>query len=54
LRFEYGLAKKVTLQSLVFIQDQLRNSGQFPKFFVPLGAFAPRTYRFQQQLLFSF
>ncbi len=53
-RFEYGLAKKVTFQSLVFIQEQLRNSGQFPKFFVPLGAFAPRTYRFQQQLLFSF
>ena len=53
-RFEYGLAKKVTFQSLVFIQEQLRNSGQFPKFFVPLGAFAPRTYRFQEQLLFSF
>jgi hypothetical protein len=54
LRFEYGIAKKVTFQSLVFIQEQLRNSGQFPKFFVPLGGFAPRTYRFQQQLLFSF
>ena len=53
-RFEYGLAKKVTFQSLLFIQEELRNSGQFPKFFVPLGAFAPRMYRFQQQLAFSF
>ena len=53
-RFEYGVAKKVTLQSLFFMQNQLRNSGDFPNFFVPLGAFAPRTYRFQQQLAFSF
>lgn len=53
-RLEYGLAKKVTFQSLFFIQNQLRNSGQYPNFFVPLGAFAPRTNRFQQQLLFSF
>jgi Putative porin len=53
-RFEYGLAKKVTFQSLFFVQSQLRNSGDFPNFFVPLGAFAPRTYRFQQQIVFSF
>ena len=53
-RFEYGIAKKVTLQSLFFFQRGLRNSGQFPNFFVPLGAFAPRTYRIQQQLVFSF
>jgi hypothetical protein len=53
-RFEYGLAKKVTFQSLLFIQSQLRNSGDFPNFFVPLGAFAPRTYRLQQQIVFSF
>jgi uncharacterized coiled-coil protein SlyX len=53
-RFEYGLAKKVTLQSLVFIQSQLRNSGDLRNFFVPLGAFAPRTFRLQQQLSFSF
>src|SRR5258708_8144442 len=53
-RFEYGLAKKVTFQSLLFVQSQLRNSGDFPNFFVPLGAFAPRTYRFQQQIVFSF
>jgi len=51
-RFEYALARKVTFQSLVFIQSQIRNSA--PNFFVPLGAFAPRTYRLQQQLLFSF
>ena len=53
-RFEYGVAKKVTLQSLFFMQKELRNSGDFPNFFVPLGAFAPRTYRFQQQVAFSF
>jgi hypothetical protein len=53
-RFEYGLAKKVTLQSLFFFQTALRNSGQYPNFFVPLGAFAPRTYRVQQQIVFSF
>lgn len=53
-RFEYGVAKKVTLQSLVFIQNELRNSGQFPNFFVPLSAFTPRQYRFQEQLVFNF
>ena len=53
-RFEYGVAKKVKLQSLFFIQSQIRNSGDYPNFFVPLGAFAPRTYRMQQQLLFTF
>ena len=54
IRFEYGLAKKVTLQSLFYFQRELRNSGQFPNFFVPIGAFAPRTYRIQQQMVFSF
>jgi hypothetical protein len=53
-RWELGLAKKVTLQSLLFVQRELRNSGQFPNFFVPLGAFTPRQYRFQEQLSFSF
>ena len=53
-RWELGLAKKVTLQSLLFVQRELRNSGQFPNFFVPLGAFTPRQYRFQEQLAFSF
>ena len=53
-RFEYGIAKKVTLQSLFFIQDSIRSSGQFPRFFVPLGAFTPRTYRIQQQIQFTF
>ena len=53
-RFEYGIAKKVTFQSLFFFQHQLRNSGQFPNFFVPVGAFAPTTFRAQQQLVFSF
>lgn len=53
-RFELGLAKKVTLQSLLFIQNELRNSGQFPDFFVPLNAFTPRQYRLQEQLVLSF
>jgi len=53
-RFEYGIARKVTLQSLFFIQNSIRSSGQFPSFFVPLGAFTPRTYRIQQQIQFTF
>jgi hypothetical protein len=53
-RWELGLAKKVALQSLVFVQRELRNSGQFPNFFVPLNAFTPRQYRFQEQIVFSF
>jgi hypothetical protein len=53
-RWELGLAKKVTLQSLVFVQRELRTSGQFPNFFVPLNAFTPRQYRFQEHLIFSF
>jgi len=53
-RFDYGIAKKVTLQSLVFIQNELRNSGDFPNFFVPLNAFTPRQYRFMEQVAFSF
>jgi hypothetical protein len=53
-RFDYGLAKKVTLQSLFFIQTELRNSGDFPNFFVPLNAFTPRQYRVQEQIVFNF
>lgn len=53
-RFEYGIAKKVTFQSLFFIQNSIRSSGQFPNFFVPLGSFTPRTYRIQQQIAFTF
>ena len=53
-RFEYGLAKKITFQALFFMKNDLRSSGDFPNFFVPLSAFTPRTYRFQQQLVFSF
>jgi hypothetical protein len=53
-RFEYGIAPKVTFQSLFFFQNSLRRSGQFPNFFVPLGDFAPTTYRVQQQLVFAF
>jgi hypothetical protein len=53
-RFEYGLSRKVTFQSLFFFQQSLRRSGQFPNFFVPLGDFAPTTYRMQQQVVFSF
>lgn len=53
-RFEYGISRKVTFQSLFFVQNSLRRSGQFPNFFVPVGDFAPTTYRVQQQLVFSF
>ncbi|MFN2577907.1 MAG: putative porin [Pyrinomonadaceae bacterium] len=53
-RFDYGLAKKITLQSLLYIQRELRNSGDFPNFFVPLNAFSPRQYRLQEQIVFSF
>jgi hypothetical protein len=53
-RFELGLMKKVTFQSLVFIQNELKNSGRFPNFFVPLNAFTPRQYRFQEQVVFTF
>lgn len=53
-RFEYGITRKVTFQSLFFIQNSLRRSGQYPNFFVPVGDFAPTTYRLQQQLVFSF
>ena len=53
-RFEYGVAKKVTLQSLFFIQNSLRSSGQYPNFFVPVSAFVPTSYRLQQQIVFSF
>jgi uncharacterized coiled-coil protein SlyX len=53
-RFDYAFSRKVTWQSLLYIQNQLRNSGQFPNFFVPLNAFTPRQYRWQEQLVFTF
>jgi len=53
-RFDLGLGRKVTLQSLLYIQRELRNSGDFPNFFVPLNAFTPRQYRLQEQIVFSF
>jgi uncharacterized coiled-coil protein SlyX len=53
-RFDYGLAKKISLQSLLYIQRELRNSGDFPNFFVPLNGFTPRQYRLQEQIVFSF
>ncbi len=53
-RFEYGISRKVTFQSLIFIQRQLRTSGQYPSFFVPFSAFVPMSYRVQQQIVFNF
>jgi uncharacterized coiled-coil protein SlyX len=53
-RFEYGISRKVIFQSLFFVQNSLRRSGQFPNFFVPVGDFAPTTYRVQQQIVFAF
>ncbi len=52
--FQYGISKKVTFQSVFYLQRQLHSSGDFPQFFVPLGAFAPSQYRFQEQVVFSF
>lgn len=54
LRFDYAFSRKVTWQSLLYLQNELRNSGQFPNFFVPLNAFTPRQYRWQEQLVFTF
>jgi hypothetical protein len=53
-RFEYGISRKVRFESLLFLQNSLRRSGQFPNFFVPVGDFAPTQYRLQQQLIFTF
>jgi putative porin len=53
-RWDLGITRNITLQSLVFIQNELRSSGQFPNFFVPLSAFTPRQYRVQEQILFRF
>lgn len=53
-RFDLGLAKEIQLQNLLFIQNELRNAGQFPSFFVPMGAYTPRQYRFQEQTPFIF
>jgi len=52
-RFEYGIAKKVTLQSLFLLPAELRNSGSF-QISSSRSDLAPRTYRIQQQLVFSF
>lgn len=54
LRFDYGIAKKITWQSLFYIQSERHSSGDFPNFFVPLNAFTPRQYRVQEQIVFSF
>lgn len=54
IRWDFGLSRNVTLQSLLFIQRELRNSGQFPNFFVPLNGFTPRQYRVQEQIVFTF
>ena len=54
LRFDYGIAKKITWQSLLYIQTERRSSGDFLNFFVPLNAFTPRQYRVQEQIVFSF
>jgi hypothetical protein len=53
-RFDIGLARKITLQSLFFFQTQLSSSGDFPNFFVPLNAFTPRQFRVQEQIVFRF
>jgi hypothetical protein len=54
VRVDIKLAKGITFQSLAFFQHELRSSGQFPNFFVPLGASTPLQLRLLQHLLFSF
>jgi len=54
IRWDVGLTRNITLQSLFFIQRELRNSGDFPNFFVPLNGFTPRQYRIQEQIVFNF
>ena len=53
-RFDYRITDRVTFENLIYIQNSLRRSGQYPNFFVPLGDFAPTTYRWQPQLVFEF
>jgi hypothetical protein len=53
-RFDYRITDKVTFENLLYIQNSLRRSGQYPNFFVPLGDFAPITYRWQPQLVVEF
>ncbi len=54
IRWDIGLAKNVRLETIGFIRHGLRNSGQYPNFFVALDATVPTLYRFQERLLFSF
>ena len=53
-RFDYGITRKVQFQALLYVQNSLRRSGQYPNFFVPVSDFAPVTYRVQPQLVFTF
>ena len=53
-RFEYGITRKVTFQSLFFVQNSLRRSGQFPNFFVPVGDFAPTIIACSNSWCFTF
>lgn len=54
VRFDYRISDRVTFENLIYLQNSLRRSGQYPNFFVPLGDFAPVTIRWQPQLVFSF
>jgi len=54
IRWDIGLAKNVRLETIGFIRHGLRNSGQYPNFFVALDGTVPTLYRFQERLLFSF
>jgi hypothetical protein len=54
IRWDIGLGKGVQLQSLLYIQNELANSGQYRNFFVPLNAYTPRQYRVQEQIVITF
>jgi hypothetical protein len=54
IRWDIGLGKGVQLQTLLFIQNILASSGQYPNFFVPLNKYTPQQYRVQEQIVFTF
>jgi hypothetical protein len=53
-RVDYTVRPGVFLQNLLFLQTERRSSNPAAGFFVPLGREAPRTWRYQGQLGFSF
>jgi hypothetical protein len=53
-RFDYTVRPDITVQNLLFLQNERRSSNPAANFFVPLGKETPTTWRYQGQLLFEF